>query len=313
MIWVVVALIVLVSFLNELRKIRVLNLIALGVSVWLVWRCLTFARGYFQTATISDFELNAVSLPIAIVAYFLGSFPSGLVISKSQGIDIREHGSKNIGATNVWRTMGKKWGLLAFFCDTFKGWLAVTIGVWIASKCGVPQYLPHGQVGPTKYLTPDYAGIAAALGCIIGHNFPVWLRFKGGKGVATSLGVTIGMMPMVSLVIFGIWAAVFKIFRYVSLASLIGALLLPIVVLGFMFFGPSEGWAAVHGWGYFYFAVAAGMMVIKRHVANIQRLLAGTELRVGEPKPAAEDTAAPETTNPQTVVPEAPPPGPPAA
>jgi glycerol-3-phosphate acyltransferase PlsY len=233
-------------------------------------------------------------------SYLLGSIPSGLIISKSQGIDIREHGSKNIGATNVWRTMGKNWGLLAFFCDAFKGWLAVTIGVWLAAQFGFSSPVPEHHVLEkyTPYLPPDYAGIAAALGCIMGHNFPIWLRFKGGKGVATSLGVIIGMMPSVSLVLFSIWGLVFVVSRYVSLASLIGALVLPMLVLAFMFFGPREGWAAVHGWGYFYFAVAAGGMVIKRHTANIKRLLTGTELRFGDPKPAAADGPASEAPPP---------------
>jgi glycerol-3-phosphate acyltransferase PlsY len=223
---------------------------------------------------------------ILLAGYVLGSIPSGLLISKSQGIDIREHGSKNIGATNVWRTMGKKWGLLAFFCDAFKGWLAVTIGVWIAARWGYDVPLPRGKVETNHLLTADYAGIAAALGCILGHNFPVWLKFKGGKGVATSLGVLIGMMPFVSLIVLAIWGVVLRLSRYVSLASLVGAVSLPVVVIGMMFFGPARGWAAVHGWGYFYFSVAAAILVVKRHVPNIQRLLAGTELRMGDPKPA---------------------------
>src|SRR5947207_15671584 len=107
---------------------------------------------------------------IVIASYLLGSIPSGLLISKSQGIDIRDHGSKNIGATNVWRTMGKKWGLLAFFCDAFKGWLAVVLGVWISTRWGYEVPLPRGKVG-VEHLAPDYAGIAAALGCLLGHNF----------------------------------------------------------------------------------------------------------------------------------------------
>jgi glycerol-3-phosphate acyltransferase PlsY len=222
---------------------------------------------------------------IVIVSYLLGTIPSGLLISKSQGIDIREHGSKNIGATNVWRTMGRKWGLFAFICDTFKGWLAVIIGVSLAASLGVIVHLPHDHV-EVKHLPPDYVGIAAALGCIMGHNFPVWLRFKGGKGVATSLGVIIGMMPLVSIITFAIWAIVFKLSRYVSLASLIAALALPVVIVLFLFFGPSQGWSAVHGWGNFYFGVAAALMVLKRHTANLKRLLNGTELRFGDPKPA---------------------------
>ena len=222
---------------------------------------------------------------IVVVSYLLGTIPTGLLISKSQGIDIREHGSKNIGATNVWRTMGKKWGLLAFLGDTFKGWLAVTIGVALAAHFGATIQLPHGHT-EIKHLPPDYAGIAAALGCIMGHNFPIWLGFKGGKGVATSLGVIIGMMPLASIIIFAVWGIVLKLSRYVSLASIVAALSLPIAIVALRFFGPAQGWASVHGDGYFYFGVAAAIMVFKRHTANIKRLIAGTELRFGEPKPA---------------------------
>ena len=216
---------------------------------------------------------------ILLASYLLGSIPCGLLISKSQGLDIREHGSRNIGATNVWRVMGKKWGLLAFVGDTAKGWLAVLLGMWLAARWSVTLDLPHVHILP-----PDFAGITAALGCILGHTFPVWLRFKGGKGVATSLGVILGMMPLAALIDFAIWGVVFKVSRYVSLASIVAAGALPVAVIGLMFFGPAQGWGAVHGWGNFYFAVAAAALVIKRHTANLQRLRAGTELRVGAPK-----------------------------
>ncbi len=216
---------------------------------------------------------------ILLASYLLGSIPCGLLISQSQGLDIREHGSRNIGATNVWRVMGKKWGLLAFVGDTAKGWLAVLLGMWLAARWSVTLDLPHGHILP-----PDFAGITAALGCILGHTFPVWLRFKGGKGVATSLGVILGMMPLAALIDFAIWGVVFKVSRYVSLASIVAAGALPVAVIGLMFFGPAQGWGAVQGWGNFYFAVAAAALVIKRHTANLQRLRAGTELRVGAPK-----------------------------
>ena len=217
---------------------------------------------------------------IFLASYLLGSIPSGLLISKSQGLDVRAHGSKNIGATNVWRVMGKKWGLLAFVCDTAKGWLAVRLGVWMAGHFSTTEHLLHGKTAP-HVLPHDYAGITAALGCILGHNFPVWLRFKGGKGVATSLGVIIGMMPLAALLTFMVWGVVFKISRYVSLASIVAAVVLPVIVIAMFFLG----W--IHGWANFYFAVAAAALVIKRHTANIQRLRAGTELRFGDPKPPA--------------------------
>lgn len=228
-------------------------------------------------------------LAIAFFAYVLGSIPSGLLVSRSQGIDIREHGSGNIGATNVWRTMGKKFGLIAFLADVGKGVLAVLLAKWLAAHWPMTVSLPHGH-SRVEYFDPGFAGITAAIGCILGHNFPPWLRFKGGKGVATSLGVIIGMMPLASIVIFAVWGVVFKMTRYVSLASIIAALALPVAVIGLMIFVPKHGWGAVHGWANFYFAVAAALLVVKRHTANIKRLLAGTELRFGAPKtPVAEE------------------------
>jgi glycerol-3-phosphate acyltransferase PlsY len=121
------------------------------------------------------------------------------------------------------------------------------------------------------------------------------LRFKGGKGVATSLGVIIGMMPLASLIIFGIWGLVFKTSRYVSLASLIAAASLPLVVIGLMVLWPRNFWGAVDSWAHFYFAVAAALLVLRRHRANIARLVAGTELRFGSAK--AAENPAPETTS----------------
>jgi acyl phosphate:glycerol-3-phosphate acyltransferase len=234
-------------------------------------------------------------------SYLLGSIPSGLLISLSRGIDIRKHGSGNIGATNVWRIMGKGWGTLAFLCDALKGWFAAVAGIWVLTHFPV---VTHDTANPqiirtvTRWLSPEYGGIAAAIGCILGHNFPVWLRFKGGKGVATSLGVIFGMMPLAALTIFAIWGIVFKVSRYVSLASITAAISLPVVVVVLMSWWPRHAWGAVNGWGNFYFAVAATFLLIKRHTPNIQRLMSGTEHRFGTPKttepaaPAAEPPPA---------------------
>lgn len=207
---------------------------------------------------------------IVLVAYLLGSIPFGLIVSKSQGVDIRQHGSGNIGATNVWRVLGKKWGLMTFIADMAKGWIAVLVGQLIAANWEVHIPLPHGHEQIQK-LQPDFAGIAAALGCILGHSFPIWLRFKGGKGVATSLGVIMGMMPVAALIDFTLWGIVFKVSGYVSLASIMAALALPVLVIALLLTGQ------LHGWGHFFFAVAAGMLVIWRHRENIKRLAAGTE------------------------------------
>ncbi len=218
---------------------------------------------------------------IALIAYLLGSLPFGLLVGRSQGIDIREHGSKNIGATNVWRVMGKNFGLLTFACDLGKGWIAVALGQYLAAHWAVHVELPHLKER-IDFFDPGFAGITAAIGCILGHNFPVWLRFKGGKGVATSLGVIFGMMPLAALMVFAIWGVVFKVSRYVSLASLVAAVALPVTVIGLMFFWPRNLAGAVHGWAYFYFACVAAILVLRRHRENIRRLVAGTENRFGK-------------------------------
>lgn len=225
---------------------------------------------------------------IVVLAYLLGSVPFGLLVANSQGVDIRAVGSGNIGATNVWRTMGRKWGLLVFFLDAAKGWLAVVLAMWLAERWGWDVTGARGKVLAHEHLDASYAAIAGALGCILGHNFPVWLKFKGGKGVATSLGVIVGMMPLASIIVLAIWALVLKVSRYVSLASLIGAASLPVVVIGLMFLWPRAWWGAVEGWGAFQFSVFAAFAVILRHRANIGRLMAGTELRFGSKKEAAE-------------------------
>lgn len=200
---------------------------------------------------------------VLICAYFLGSIPFGFLIARSRGVDIRREGSGNIGATNVWRVLGKKWGLTTFLCDMAKGLISVLVARWVASAQGQDQAT---------------FGILAAVGCILGHSFPVWLGFKGGKGVATSLGVIFGMMPLASVIVFALWGIVFKLSRYVSLASIVASLALPAVVVGLLMLGWMQGWA------FFYFAVAASLLVVLRHTANIKRLLAGTENRFGTPK-----------------------------
>jgi len=227
---------------------------------------------------------------VAILAYLLGAIPFGLIVGRLKGIDIRAHGSGNIGATNVWRVLGKKWGLFTFALDFGKGLAAVLLAEWMARHWQVTIALPHDHERVEVLDDLSTAGIAAAIACILGHNFPVWLRFKGGKGVATSLGVVGGLMPVACVIVFVIWGVIVKITRYVSLGSLIAAVALPLSVIVLLFLGWMRGWAN------FYFAVAAALMVIIRHRSNIQRLLNGTESRFGKPKtdPAAETEAEPE-------------------
>jgi glycerol-3-phosphate acyltransferase PlsY len=220
---------------------------------------------------------------IVVVCYLLGSVPFGLIAGRLAGIDVREHGSGNIGATNVWRVLGRRWGLPVFMLDVAKGLVAAMFGKWLAAAWGLTVPLPHMH-SEVIHLDPSLGGIAAGLCAILGHNFPVWLRFKGGKGVATSLGALFGLMPLASTLTFLTWGLVLKLTRYVSLASIIGGLSLPLWVLLLFMVPPSYG--GMEGWPYFYFAVVATILLVLRHVPNIKRLIAGTERRLGEPKEA---------------------------
>jgi len=203
-----------------------------------------------------------ILLIIALFSYLIGSIPSGYLVAKSQGIDIRQHGSKNIGATNVLRVMGKKWGYLVFFCDSFKGFASVKLGALIAAHA---------------LLSPVLGSVIAAIACILGHNYTIWLRFKGGKGIATSGGVVVALFPvLVVLCVAVIWFVVFFAGRYVSLASIAAAVALPCVVF------LATGKSGSDFWILFGFSALIGALAIWRHQSNIGRLLKGTESRFGK-------------------------------
>lgn len=195
----------------------------------------------------------------ALLGYLLGSIPCGFLVARTQGIDIRKYGSGNIGATNVVRALGKKWGVLVFVLDVLKGVAAVL--------------LAERFFGMTAGL-----GIVAGIACILGHNFPVWLGFKGGKGVATSGGVLIGLAPLAALVGTLTWVIVFYSSRYVSAASVAAALVLPVVVW-------ATAWVEGQPAGVLlWFSLLVSVLAIWRHKSNIQRLLAGTEHRFEKKK-----------------------------
>jgi glycerol-3-phosphate acyltransferase PlsY len=225
---------------------------------------------------------------IVMVSYLLGSIPFGYLVARAHGMDIRQHGSGNIGATNVMRVLGKKPGYTVFGCDALKGLVAVVAGKYIADHYAL--IVTQGSaINHTTYFVrlPEAIGaISAAIVCIIGHNFPVWLGFKGGKGMATSAGVLIGMMPEVAASCMLVWGAVFLTTRYVSLASIAAAVALPLVTLIFLLTG------LLYGWPYFYFAVAACILAVWRHRSNIVRLMNGTENRFVK-KPKAEPAPEP--------------------
>jgi glycerol-3-phosphate acyltransferase PlsY len=191
---------------------------------------------------------------IALGAFLLGSIPTGYLVARAKGVDIRRHGSGNIGATNVFRTLGKPLGILVFFIDALKGFSAV----WLANH--------FGQACP-------WTGIVAAVAAIAGHNYTPWLGFKGGKGIATSAGVLLALMPWAVLIIAVVWFTVFKISRYVSLASICAAAALPVSV-GALWYAGCGGNGPLLG-----FALVISALAIWRHRSNIERLRAGTESR----------------------------------
>ncbi|HEY3661628.1 MAG TPA: glycerol-3-phosphate 1-O-acyltransferase PlsY [Chthoniobacterales bacterium] len=198
------------------------------------------------------------------VGYLFGSCPNGYLVSRARGIDIREHGSGNIGATNVLRVLGKKWGYLVFALDALKGFVAVRLAFAIAA----------GAVIGTAQR--ELLGIAAGLGCILGHTFPVWLRFRGGKGVATSAGVLLGLMPIAVFSVLAVWIVLFKITRYVSVASIGAAVALPLFVIAYHRFGLLTGASLLP------FSILIAGVVVWRHRSNMHRLLHGKEQRFGE-------------------------------
>jgi glycerol-3-phosphate acyltransferase PlsY len=197
-----------------------------------------------------------------LIGYFLGSIPFGFLVSKCRGIDIRQHGSGNIGATNVFRTLGRKWGVLVFALDVLKGIVGVRLAMLLILRPGLCP------------CSAEELGILAGLGCFLGHCFPVWLGFKGGKGVAVGAGILIGLMPWTAVIGLAIWGIAFKLSRYVSLASIIAAVSLPITTWLL------EGRATPIFW----FTLLISALAIWRHRSNIQRLLAGTESRFEKKK-----------------------------
>jgi acyl phosphate:glycerol-3-phosphate acyltransferase len=224
----------------------------------------------------------AVIVLVVLPSYLLGSIPFGLLAGFARGIDVRKHGSGNIGATNVLRTLGKKWGIGVFACDVLKGAAAVLLAQWASSLPATyntaSMLVNHSAIHPNTDFTPAEAGIIAGLAAILGHNFPVWLKFKGGKGIATSAGVLLALMPLATLSCLAIWGAVFFATRYVSLASIVAAAALPAIVWLLMTF------AHVGERAIFWFSCVIAALAIWRHRSNIQRLLAGTENRFGKPK-----------------------------
>ncbi len=192
----------------------------------------------------------------AILAYLLGSIPTGFLVARSRGIDIRTVGSGNIGATNAFRMLGKPAGTLVLLGDALKGFIACT-GISFASEVS-------GQ---------EFHAMVAGLFVILGHNYTCWLKFKGGKGIATTAGVLLALVPLGLLLALAVWLITFVLSRYVSLASIATALCLPFAV-----------WLTRSSPSLVLLMAIFSSLAIYKHRANIQRLLNGTEHRFGAKK-----------------------------
>lgn len=201
---------------------------------------------------------------LIIGAYLLGSIPFGLVIAGAHGKDLRSIGSGNIGATNLSRALGRKWAYLCFLLDVIKGLVPMLVAAcFISSPPAVTELL----------LT-----LAAGCAAVLGHIFPIYIKFKGGKGVATSFGVALGLWPyytICSLFAFGVWATTVLIWRYISLASITASVAFPLALVLMIALTPA--WTFANLWPLLIAAVVIPIMVIIRHWENIKRLISGTE------------------------------------
>lgn len=212
-------------------------------------------------------QLLIVAIPIA---YLIGSIPFGLVVAKRRGVDPRLSGSGNIGATNVGRLLGKKFFFIVFFLDMLK-----SLGPMLFAS-GIVSQIPESQRDRTIYTLWIVIGLAA----VLGHMFSAFLKFKGGKGVATSAGVMLGLVPyflLPGLIAVGVFIVVFYLFRYISLGSILGACAFPLAYLGV---GLARQWPVTgNQLPLLLFAVLLAGLIVFRHRTNIQRLINGTENR----------------------------------
>ena len=194
----------------------------------------------------------ALSL-LVLAAYLLGSIPNGLLIARLKGIDLQKVGSGNIGATNVFRCVGKGWGIAAFVLDAVKGF--------------VPAYVfPR-----LMEAAPAWLGLACGIAAVAGHNWPVWLKFKGGKGVSTSAGMLLGIAPAAVGIGFAVFALTVALTRFVSLGSILAAVAVP---AAYLWMNGADNRLLAGA------LVLMGLLVIVKHRANIGRLLKGTEPRI---------------------------------
>lgn len=196
----------------------------------------------------------------AVLGYLLGSINSSLVVGKFYGVDVRKHGSGNAGATNTLRTLGKKAAAIATLGDMIKGFIACTAGYFLVKQLGV--------------IGTDIGIMVAGVAAVIGHNWPVFFKFKGGKGVLTSLAVVLMMDYRIALILLGIFIVIVAITRYVSLGSVLGTLFFPVFAL----------WIFKKPTAFIICSSILALMIVFRHRTNLVRIFKGTESKLGAKK-----------------------------
>lgn len=200
-----------------------------------------------------------------LAGYLIGGIPFGYLIGKMRGVDVRTVGSKNIGATNVYRTVGHKWGFLAFFCDFLKGFLPTLAAVFAVRQA------------PSWFEMPDQIvmelGVFVGLACVIGHTLTPYMKFKGGKGVATAFGMLVAQIPWPVLIAFALFVATVWISHYISLGSILAAAFLAVFIwIPTPLCAPTLSLQIV--------MTLIGIFVIYKHRSNIGRLIKGCENKI---------------------------------
>ena len=226
------------------------------------------------------------------LAFLLGSVPFGLLLGKVKGIDIREHGSGNIGSTNVFRTLGKKSGITCLILDLLKGFLPVLLAINLVRIEGASflfsidflKNLSSSFPASQQFLVQSIH-VLTALASILGHNYSPWIGFKGGKGIATSGGALLALMPAAVILLILIFIIVTKITKYVSVGSIATGIALPLLTIYGSWY---HGKIAEGTWNkpLFIFSIVAGTLAVWKHRSNIARLRAGTENKIGQKREA---------------------------
>jgi len=222
-----------------------------------------------------------VYIIVALGAYLIGSIPTGFLVAKAKGVDIRSAGSGNIGATNAMRVLGKPAGIFVLLMDALKGFGACFLGVLIYGH----YFNQFNGLHSTSESIPfpsqegvDHFAIIAGIFAVLGHNYPCWLKFKGGKGIATTAGVYLALAPWALLIALMFFILAVTVTRYVSVGSIVAAIALPVAV-----------WAMPpHNLFLGIVTTALGALAIYKHKSNIQRLMAGTENRLGKKSEASK-------------------------